>query len=64
METFVVIAFNKDNFYPVAVADNLAIAINYANMEYKERAKSHSIYVYKKIMNAPQTLEDKIVYKL
>lgn len=64
MEVYVVIAFNKNNFYPVSICDNLQIAKNYAQMEYKQRAKSHRIYVYKKLMNAPQDMSDAIVYQL
>jgi hypothetical protein len=64
MEIFIVIAFNKADFYPVGVCDNLVLAKQYAQREYKERAKSHRVYVYKKMMNAPQMMEDKIVYKL
>jgi len=64
MEVFVVIAFNQNNFYPVAICDNLIIAKQYAQREYKERAKSHRIRVFKKTMNAPQLLEDKIVYEI
>lgn len=64
MEVFVVMAFNKDNFYPVAICDNLILAKNYAQMEYKERAKSHKIRVFKKLMNAPHTIQDAIVYEI
>lgn len=64
MEVFVVIAFNKDNFYPVAICDNFILAKNYAQMEYKERAKSHKIRVFKKLMNAPHTIQDAIVYEI
>ena len=64
MDVFVVIAFNKENFYPVAICDNIILAKNYAQMEYKERAKSHRIRVYKKTMNAPQLLQDAIVYEI
>jgi len=64
MNVYIVVAFNENNFYPISVCDNLAIAKNYANLEFKERAKSHKIFVYKKTMNAPQLLEDEIVYKL
>ena len=63
-EVYVVIAFNKDNFYPVAVCDGLVLAKRYADREYKERAKSHRINVYKKTLNAPQLMEDAIVYQL
>jgi hypothetical protein len=64
MDVFLVIAFNADNFYPVAICDNIILAKNYAQMEYKERAKSHRIRVFKKTMNAPQLMEDKIVFEL
>lgn len=64
MNVYIVVAFNENNFYPISVCDNLAIAKNYANLEFKERAKSHKIFVYKKTMNAPQLLEDEVVYKL
>ena len=64
MDVFVVIAFNKENFYPVAICDNIILAKNYAQMEYKERAKSHRIRVYKKTMNAPHLLQDAIVYEI
>jgi len=64
MEVFLVIAFNKENFYPVGICDNLILAKQYAQREYKERAKSHRIRVFKKMMNAPQMMEDKIVYEL
>lgn len=64
MEVYLVIAFNKENFYPVGICDNLMLAKQYAQREYKERAKSHRIRVFKKMMNAPQMMEDKIVYEL
>jgi hypothetical protein len=48
----------------VGVCDNLVLAKQYAQREYKERAKSHRIRVFKKTMNAPQLLEDKIVYEI
>lgn len=64
MEVYLVIAFNKENFYPVGICDNLVLAKQYAQREYKERAKSHRIRVFKKMMNAPQMMEDKIVYEL
>jgi len=64
MKIYIVIAFNQKDFYPVGVCDNLILAKQYAEREYKERAKSHRVYVYEKTMNAPQMLEDKIVYKL
>ena len=64
MDVYVVIAFNKENFYPVAICDNIILAKNYAQMEYKERAKSHRIRVFKKTMNAPQLMEDKIVFEM
>ena len=63
-DVYVVIAFNKENFYPVAVCDNLVLAKRYADIEYKERFKSHRIHIYKKTINAPQLMEDTIVYKL
>jgi hypothetical protein len=62
-DVYIVIAFNKENFYPVGVCDNLVLAKQYADREYKERAKSHRIHVYKKTMNAPQLMEDAIVYQ-
>ena len=64
METFIIIAFNKDNFYPVGVSDNLDLAKRYADREYKERNKSHRIRVFKKTMNAPQLMTDEIVYEI
>ena len=64
MEVFLVIAFNKDNFYPVAICDSLILAKQYAQREYKERFKSHRIRVFKKTMNAPQLLEDAIVFEM
>ena len=64
MEVFIVMAFNQADFYPVGVCDNIIIAKQYAQREYKERAKSHRINIYEKTMNAPQMMEDKIVYKL
>ncbi len=64
MKIYIVIAFNKQNFYPVGVCDSLVLAKQYAQREFKERARSHRIYVYEKTMNAPQLLEDKIVFKL
>lgn len=64
MEVYIVIAFNQNDFYPVGVCDNFVLAKQYAQREYKERAKSHRVYVYKKTMNAPQLLEDQIVFKL
>jgi len=42
----------------------LVLAKQYAQREFKERARSHRVYVYEKTMNAPQLLEDKIVFKL
>jgi hypothetical protein len=64
MDVYIVIAFNKDNFYPVGVCDNLILAKQYAQREYKERAKSHRVRVFKKTMNAPQLMEDKIVFEI
>ena len=64
MDVYIVIAFNQKDFYPVGVCDSLVLAKQYAQREYKERAKSHRVYVYKKTMNAPQLLEDQIVFKL
>ena len=64
MEVYIVIAFNQQDFYPVGVCDSFILAKQYAQREYKERAKSHRVYVYKKTMNAPQLLEDKIVFQL
>ena len=64
MDVYIVIAFNKENFYPVGVCDNLILAKQYAQREQKERAKSHRIRVFKKTMNAPQLLEDKIVFEI
>ena len=64
MDVYIVIAFNKDNFYPVGVTDNLILAKQYAQREYKERFKSHRVRVFKKTMNAPQLLEDKIVFEM
>ena len=39
MEIFIVIAFNKADFYHVGVCDNLVLAKQYAQREFKERAK-------------------------
>ena len=64
MKIYIVIAFNKADFYPVGVCDSLVLAKRYAEREFKERARSHRVYVYEKTMNAPQLLEDKIVFKL
>jgi len=64
MDVFLVIAFNQDNFYPVAICDNIILAKQYAQREYKERAKSHRIRVFKKTMNAPQLMEDSIAYEI
>ena len=64
MDVYVVIAFNKENFYPVAICDNLILAKQYAQREYKERFKSHRIRVFKKTMNAPQLMEDAIVFEI
>lgn len=64
MKIYIVIAFNKVDFYPVGVCDNLILAKQYAQREYKERAKSHRVTVYEKTMNAPQLMEDKIVFSL
>ena len=52
MKIYIVIAFNKVDFYPVGVCDNLILAKQYAQREYKERAKSHRVTVYEKTMNA------------
>ena len=64
MKIYIVIAFNKQDFYPVGVCDSLVLAKQYAQREFKERARSHRVYVYEKTMNAPQLLEYKIVFKL
>jgi len=64
MKIYIIIAFNKQDFYPVGVCDSLVLAKRYAEREFKERARSHRVYVYEKTMNAPQLLEDKIVFKL
>lgn len=67
METYVVIAYrwgNTENHsYLVAVCDNEFIAKRYADMEAASRAGKYGVWVYKKIMNAPITETDVVVYK-
>ena len=64
METYIVVAFNTTEFYVVSVCDNPIIAQNYAKLAYKERRASVDVIVYKKIMNAPQTMNDEVVFKI
>ena len=45
MKIYIVIAFNKQDFYPVGVCDSLVLAKQYAQREFKERARSHRVYV-------------------
>ena len=40
------------------------IAQSYATMEYKERRGTFGMIIYKKIMNAPHTVRDEVVYKI
>ena len=67
METFVVIAYrwgNTENHsYLVAVCDNEFIAKRYADMEASARGGKYGLKVYKKIMNAPITEVDTLVYQ-
>jgi len=62
MNVFIVIAFNESGFYPVSVSSNLEIAKNYALYEYKERGGVWNIRIYKKLMDAPHTIKDEIVF--
>lgn len=64
METYIVVAFNSTDFYVVSVCDNQMIAQSYATMEYKERRGTFGMIIYKKIMNAPHTVRDEVVYKI
>lgn len=62
MNVYVVMAFNETGFYVVSVSTNFEIAKNYAEYEFKQRAGAWNIRIYKKILDAPQTIEDEIVY--
>jgi hypothetical protein len=67
METYVVIAYlwgNIENHsYLVAVCDSQFIAQRYADNETAARAGKYGCRVYKKLMNAPITENDVIVYQ-
>ena len=67
METYVVIAYRWGNVenhsYLVAVCDSQFIAQKYADNEARARAGKYGILVYKKIMNAPITEVDSLVYQ-
>ena len=67
METYVVIAYRWGNIenhsYLVAVCDSQFIAQRYADNETAARAGKYGCRVYKKLMNAPITENDVIVYK-
>ena len=67
METYVVIAYRwgdtENHSYLVAVCDNQFIAQRYADNETGARAGKYACFVYKKIMNAPFTDVDTLVYK-
>ena len=67
METYIVIAYRWGNVenhsYLVAVCDSQFIAQRYADNETAARAGKYGCRVYKKIMNAPITENDVIVYQ-
>ena len=67
METYVVIAYRwgdtNQHSYLVAVCDSQFIAQRYADNETTARAGKYGCMVYKKIMNAPFTDNDVMVYK-
>ena len=67
METYVIIAYRwgdiNNHSYLVAVCDSQFIAQRYADNETASRGGKYGCRVYKKIMNAPITEEDILVYK-
>jgi len=67
METYVVLAYQwsdiNNHSYLVAVCDSQFIAQRYADNETKARAGKYGCRVYKKIMNAPFTELDTLVYQ-
>jgi hypothetical protein len=67
METYVIIAHRwgdiNNHSYLVAVCDSQFIAQRYADNETASRGGKYGCSVYKKIMNAPFTEEDILVYK-
>ncbi len=67
METYIVMAHRwgsfNDHSYLVAVCDNQFIAQKYADTETGARGGKYACFVYKKIMNAPFTDVDTLVYK-
>ena len=67
MEVFVIIAYRwgdvNNHSYLVAVCDSQFIAQRYADNETASRGGKYACFVYKKIMNAPFTEEDTLVYK-
>lgn len=67
METYVIIAYRwgdtENHSYLVAVCDSLFIAQRYADNETRARGGKYGCRVYKKIMNAPITEEDIMVYQ-
>lgn len=67
METFVIIAYRwgdiNNHSYLVAVCDSQFIAQRYADNETASRGGKYGCRVYKKIMNAPITETDILVYK-
>lgn len=67
METFVVIAYlngdDTQHSYVVSVCDSLFISVRYADTETASRKGTYRCRVYKKIMNAPNTELDALVYE-
>ena len=67
METCVVLAYRwgdtENHSYLVAVCDSQFIAQRYADNETASRAGKYACFVYKKLMNAPFTDTDVLVYK-
>jgi hypothetical protein len=67
METYVVLAYRwgglDNHCYLVAVCDSQFIAQRYADNETASRGGKYACFVYKKLMNAPFTDTDVIVYQ-
>lgn len=67
METFIILAYEDGDLngrcYLVAVCDSLFIAQRYADNESASTRKKFGCRVYQKLMNAPITDLDKLVYE-
>jgi hypothetical protein len=67
METYVILAYRfgdlNNHCYLVGVCDSQFIAQRYADNETSSRRGEYGCRVYKKLMNAPVTENDVLVYQ-